>query len=187
MPYAPHSAELKSCLRLDLDSDPLVAFPAGCAHSTEALHPEVALGSISCPKVHLQEQQADMGGHRERILLDFIRLVPVIAANMDTTGTFDMAKAFAKHKALVAISKHISTEQWQKFLTENPVNYHAEIVLFVAGCVCCAYSTQAFPVRSISRYSHSHARFKRRSAHTWQCHRAQARRTSPSSARPYAP
>ena len=37
--------------------------------------------------------------------------IPVIAANMDTTGTFEMAKVFAKHKMMVAMSKHIAVEQ----------------------------------------------------------------------------
>ena len=30
---------------------------------------------------------------------------------MDTTGTFAMAKVFAKHKMLVAMSKHIEVEE----------------------------------------------------------------------------
>ncbi|CEM01843.1 unnamed protein product [Vitrella brassicaformis CCMP3155] len=38
--------------------------------------------------------------------------VPVIAANMDTTGTFDIADAFAKHKLVAAIHKHYSVEDW---------------------------------------------------------------------------
>jgi ABC-type dipeptide/oligopeptide/nickel transport system ATPase component len=37
--------------------------------------------------------------------------IPIIAANMDTTGTFAMAKVFAKHKMLVAMSKHIEVEE----------------------------------------------------------------------------
>lgn len=37
--------------------------------------------------------------------------IPVIAANMDTTGTFEMAKVFAKHKMMVAMSKHISVDE----------------------------------------------------------------------------
>mmetsp|Transcript_1162 Transcript_1162/g.2541 ORF Transcript_1162/g.2541 Transcript_1162/m.2541 type:complete len:349 (-) Transcript_1162:142-1188(-) len=45
--------------------------------------------------------------------------VPVIAANMDTTGTFEMAKALGKHKAMVAVSKHITADQWHKFATDN--------------------------------------------------------------------
>ena len=42
--------------------------------------------------------------------------VPIIAANMDTTGTFAMAKVFAKHKMLVAMSKHIEVDEVGEFL-----------------------------------------------------------------------
>ncbi len=38
--------------------------------------------------------------------------VPLAAANMDTTGTFEMAIAFAKHKCLVCMHKHYSIEEW---------------------------------------------------------------------------
>jgi GMP reductase len=41
--------------------------------------------------------------------------IPIIAANMDTIGTFEMAEAFFKHKMLVAIHKHYSVEEWNSF------------------------------------------------------------------------
>ena len=46
--------------------------------------------------------------------------VPIIAANMDTVGTFNMALALARHKMLTAIHKHYSVEQWREFLSEAP-------------------------------------------------------------------
>lgn len=46
--------------------------------------------------------------------------VPVIAANMDTVGTFAMAKALAEHEMLTAIHKHYSVDEWRAFLTESP-------------------------------------------------------------------
>nr|XP_039249141.1 GMP reductase 2-like [Styela clava] len=46
--------------------------------------------------------------------------VPVIAANMDTTGTFEMAKTFASHGMFVAVHKHYGTEDWANFAKENP-------------------------------------------------------------------
>jgi len=46
--------------------------------------------------------------------------VPIIAANMDTTGTFEMAIEFTKHKALVAIHKYYSIEQWMDFVKQQP-------------------------------------------------------------------
>ena len=38
-------------------------------------------------------------------------VVPVIAANMDTVGTFEMARALAAHKILTAIHKHYPVEE----------------------------------------------------------------------------
>jgi GMP reductase len=40
--------------------------------------------------------------------------VPIIAANMDHTGTFRMATALAKHHLMVAIDKFMSLENWQQ-------------------------------------------------------------------------
>ncbi len=42
--------------------------------------------------------------------------VPVIAANMDTVGTFSMAEALAPLGLLTAIHKHYSIEQWGSFV-----------------------------------------------------------------------
>ncbi|WP_312311346.1 GMP reductase [Atlantibacter sp.] len=42
--------------------------------------------------------------------------VPVIAANMDTVGTFAMAKALAAFEILTAVHKHYSVEEWQGFI-----------------------------------------------------------------------
>ncbi|XP_065065176.1 GMP reductase 1-like [Rhopilema esculentum] len=46
-------------------------------------------------------------------------VIPVIAANMDTVGTFEMAAVLAKHKLLTAIHKHYSVEEWRKFATAH--------------------------------------------------------------------
>lgn len=42
--------------------------------------------------------------------------VPIMAANMDTVGTFEMAKALAQEKLFTAIHKHYSVQQWNDFL-----------------------------------------------------------------------
>lgn len=42
--------------------------------------------------------------------------VPIIAANMDSVGSFDMAKALAKHNVMTAIHKHYSVEDWAGFV-----------------------------------------------------------------------
>lgn len=41
--------------------------------------------------------------------------IPIMAANMDTVGTFEMAKALAKHGLFTAIHKHYSLEDWSHF------------------------------------------------------------------------
>ena len=46
--------------------------------------------------------------------------VPVMAANMDTVGTFEMAKELAKHQLFTAIHKHYSLEDWGVFLKDAP-------------------------------------------------------------------
>ncbi|WP_263078459.1 GMP reductase [Endozoicomonas sp. Mp262] len=46
--------------------------------------------------------------------------VPVIAANMDTVGTFSMALALAECKMLTAVHKHYTTDEWKAFLDNAP-------------------------------------------------------------------
>lgn len=46
--------------------------------------------------------------------------IPIIAANMDTIGTFEMAKALSQHKVLTTVHKHYSVEQWKAFAEESP-------------------------------------------------------------------
>lgn len=41
--------------------------------------------------------------------------VPIIAANMDHTGTFAMAEALAEHKLLTALDKFLPLPEWKKF------------------------------------------------------------------------
>uniref|UniRef100_UPI00398ECEFC GMP reductase 2 n=1 Tax=Pristiophorus japonicus TaxID=55135 RepID=UPI00398ECEFC len=46
--------------------------------------------------------------------------IPIIAANMDTVGTFEMAKALSKFSLFTAIHKHYTVEQWKQFAVSNP-------------------------------------------------------------------
>lgn len=48
--------------------------------------------------------------------------IPVMAANMDTVGTFEMAMALSQQQLFTAIHKHYSIEQWQQFLKTAPDN-----------------------------------------------------------------
>ncbi|CAL4320820.1 GMP reductase [Buchnera aphidicola (Eriosoma lanigerum)] len=46
--------------------------------------------------------------------------IPIIAANMDTVGTFSMAKVLAKYKILTAIHKYYTITQWKNFVDSVP-------------------------------------------------------------------
>ena len=42
--------------------------------------------------------------------------IPIMVSNMDTTGTFEMAKKLFEYKMLTCIHKHYTLEQWSDFL-----------------------------------------------------------------------
>lgn len=42
--------------------------------------------------------------------------VPVIAANMDSVGSFAMAKALAEHGVMTAVHKHYTVADWAEFV-----------------------------------------------------------------------
>jgi len=46
--------------------------------------------------------------------------IPVMAANMDTVGTFEMSLALYDKKLFTAIHKHYSLEEWNNFMTQAP-------------------------------------------------------------------
>ncbi|XP_076186705.1 GMP reductase 1 isoform X3 [Aptenodytes patagonicus] len=46
--------------------------------------------------------------------------IPIIVANMDTVGTFEMAVVMAKHAMFTAIHKHYSLEEWKLFAANHP-------------------------------------------------------------------
>lgn len=45
--------------------------------------------------------------------------VPIIAANMDHTGTFGMVAALSEHKLLTALDKFLTVEDWQKAINSQ--------------------------------------------------------------------
>tara|TARA_R110002050_G_scaffold24083_3_gene64297 strand:- start:64572 stop:65612 length:1041 start_codon:yes stop_codon:yes gene_type:complete len=54
--------------------------------------------------------------------------IPIIAANMDTVGTFEMAKALSNKNLFTTIHKHYSENEWTEFISntsENDLNYIA--------------------------------------------------------------
>lgn len=50
-------------------------------------------------------------------------VIPIIAANMDGVGTFEMARSLSKHKMLTALTKHYSLEELIEFFKEEAGQY----------------------------------------------------------------
>ena len=55
--------------------------------------------------------------------------VPVIAANMDTVGTFEMATALAEHGMLTALHKHYTEQEWDSFLKDADDDLYHRIMV----------------------------------------------------------
>ena len=51
--------------------------------------------------------------------------IPIIAANMDTTGTFEMARALGRHKMMTALHKHYEADQYIDFFKSLEVKSDA--------------------------------------------------------------
>ena len=55
--------------------------------------------------------------------------IPIMAANMDTVGTFEMALALFDKKLFTAIHKHYSVNEWTAFMTKAPKGIENHIAL----------------------------------------------------------
>ena len=55
--------------------------------------------------------------------------IPIMAANMDTVGTFEMALALTKHKLFTAIHKHYTIPEWKDFLKNAPTHIEDYIAI----------------------------------------------------------
>ncbi len=55
--------------------------------------------------------------------------IPIMAANMDTVGTFEMAETLAKHNIFTAIHKHYSLEEWTNFASKVDKNTLSNIAV----------------------------------------------------------
>ncbi len=55
--------------------------------------------------------------------------IPIMAANMDTVGTFEMAKVLAKEKLFTAIHKHYTLEEWNNFLKNAAPDFYDYIAV----------------------------------------------------------
>ncbi|VDP46909.1 unnamed protein product [Heligmosomoides polygyrus] len=74
------------------------------------------------PKRSTLKSRADVDLVREYVFKNSKKTysgVPVVASNMDTVGTFEMAEALASHKLFTTIHKHYSVEEWKEFFERN--------------------------------------------------------------------
>jgi GMP reductase len=55
--------------------------------------------------------------------------IPIMAANMDTVGTFEMAEVLAKEKLFTAIHKHYSLQEWNNFLKNVSADFYDYIAI----------------------------------------------------------
>jgi GMP reductase len=55
--------------------------------------------------------------------------VPIMAANMDTVGTFEMAEALAGHRLFTAMHKHYTADQWKAFMQRSGNNIADHIAI----------------------------------------------------------
>jgi len=77
------------------------------------------------PKRSTLKSRSEVSLHREFSFLNSQHSwegIPIIAANMDTVGTFEMAKALSQAKLITAIHKHYSVEQWATFMANSEKN-----------------------------------------------------------------
>ncbi|PLX98782.1 MAG: GMP reductase [Desulfuromonas sp.] len=55
--------------------------------------------------------------------------IPIIAANMDTVGTFELARVLADFGLLTAVHKHYSLDEWSAFLAEQEDSIYQRIMV----------------------------------------------------------
>ncbi|CAL2044368.1 unnamed protein product [Caenorhabditis brenneri] len=70
------------------------------------------------PKRSTLKSRADVDLDREYVFRNSKATytgVPVVASNMDTVGTFEMAAALNNHKMFTTIHKHYTPEEWKAF------------------------------------------------------------------------
>mmetsp|Transcript_45860 Transcript_45860/g.97829 ORF Transcript_45860/g.97829 Transcript_45860/m.97829 type:complete len:353 (-) Transcript_45860:417-1475(-) len=67
--------------------------------------------------------------------------VPIVAANMDTTGTFEMCNALAKHQMLTAMHKHYTVDEWSAWLGSNEGKASVKYAIASAGSSDADFNT----------------------------------------------
>ncbi|XP_065913485.1 GMP reductase 2-like [Dysidea avara] len=84
------------------------------------------------PKRSTLKSRSEVDLHREFLFRNSkgkYNGIPVIASNMDTVGTFEMAKVFHKHDLFTVIHKHYTLEEWQKFNSEVTTDIYTNLAV----------------------------------------------------------
>lgn len=55
--------------------------------------------------------------------------IPIMAANMDTVGTFEMAQAMFQKRLFTAIHKHYTIDEWNQFMSHAPEGIENHIAI----------------------------------------------------------
>ncbi|KAI6191846.1 GMP reductase [Aphelenchoides bicaudatus] len=74
------------------------------------------------PKRSTLQSRADVDLVREYVFKNSKKTysgIPIIASNMDTVGTFEVAAELAKHNCFTTIHKHYSLDEWVAFADTN--------------------------------------------------------------------
>eukprot|EP00731_Ephydatia_muelleri_P026250 Em0018g350a len=75
------------------------------------------------PKRSTLKSRSEVDLHREFIFRNSkarYNGIPIIASNMDTVGTFEMAAVLAEDDLFTTIHKHYTLEDWKKFAEKSP-------------------------------------------------------------------
>ncbi|XP_015521067.1 GMP reductase 1-like [Neodiprion pinetum] len=75
------------------------------------------------PKRSTLKSRSDVDLYREMKFRNSKRTykgIPVMASNMDTIGTFEMAKALSQHGIFTTVHKYYTAEEWKDFAARNP-------------------------------------------------------------------
>lgn len=81
--------------------------------------------------------------------------VPIMVANMDTTGTFEMAQALSNHNVITCIHKHYSLDDWSNWL--NKVQYGNPSIY---DRICVSSGTSKNDIHKLSQILNFHPNLK---------------------------
>lgn len=59
--------------------------------------------------------------------------IPIMAANMDTIGTFEMATQLSEHQMMTVINKHYSVDEWKEYLLDESYDINPDYVAISSG------------------------------------------------------